>query len=105
MDGSKEGGYGVALHQIGRDGVEHPELYVSKELSSAEENYWPTELETGALVWALEKLSQFVDHRELTVYTDHQAIVDTFKNSGPIPGKRLIAFRIGDSFSLSSQIV
>jgi len=54
-------------------------LFLSKSLSPAEKNYWPTELETGALVWALQKLPQYLDGAKFTVITDHQAIVDSFK--------------------------
>jgi hypothetical protein len=50
-DGSKERGYGVALHQLDSEGVERPILFLSKALNAAEQNYWPIELETGALVW------------------------------------------------------
>ncbi|KAL2060380.1 hypothetical protein VTL71DRAFT_9775 [Oculimacula yallundae] len=50
VDGSKEYGYRAALHQIDADGNEKPILFLSKSLSPAERNYWPTELKTGALV-------------------------------------------------------
>jgi hypothetical protein len=30
-------------------------MFLSKELSSAESSYWPTELETSALVFAVQK--------------------------------------------------
>ena len=76
VDGSKEMGFGAALHQIGADGLEHPILYLSKELSPAEASYWPTELETGALVWALQKLPQYFDGGKTTVWTDHSALKD-----------------------------
>jgi hypothetical protein len=71
-DGSHERGFGVALHQLDADGIERPILYLSKALTPAEWNYWPTELETGALVWALQKLPQF------------QAIRDAFHDQGPL---------------------
>jgi hypothetical protein len=50
VDGSKEWGYGVAVHQMGSDNQEHPVLFLSKALNKAERNYWATELECGALV-------------------------------------------------------
>jgi len=49
-DRSKEMGFGVALHQLGEDGTKRPVLYLSRELTPAERNYWPPELETGCLV-------------------------------------------------------
>lgn len=52
VDGCKQRGYGAALHQL--DQSDPPQerviLYISKTLSPAEKRYWPTELETGALV-------------------------------------------------------
>ena len=41
-------------------------------------------METAALIWALQKLPHFLDNSKMTVYTDHTAIVDTFKDNGPI---------------------
>jgi len=55
-DGSKQMGFGVALHQMGPDGVERPIPFLSICLTTAEINYWPSELETAALIWALQKL-------------------------------------------------
>lgn len=88
VDGSQERGFGVALHQIGDDNVERPILYLSKTLSPSERLYWSTELETAALVWALQKLQQYTDHGKVTVYVDHQAIVQSFKDMGAAKGKR-----------------
>ena len=49
-DGSKERGFGAALHQIDPDGVERPILFLSKSLLPHEKNYWATEREVAALV-------------------------------------------------------
>jgi hypothetical protein len=87
VDGSKELGFGVAVHQEDDDGVERPVLYLSKDLSPAEMNFWPTELETGALVWALQKLPQFLDHHKFVVWTDHSAIKGAL-SLAPVHGKR-----------------
>jgi len=38
VDGSKEMGFGVALHQIGDDSIERPVLFLSRDLTSAEEH-------------------------------------------------------------------
>ena len=73
-DGSKEKGYGIALHQIGKDGIERPILFLSRSLNDAETRYWATELEAGALVWALTKLPQYFDEGPFTVVTDHSAL-------------------------------
>lgn len=81
-------GFGVALHQLGEDGTERPVLYLSRELTPAERNYWPPELETGCLVWALQKLPHYLDHGKMTVFTDHSSIVQTFNDTGHMHGKR-----------------
>ena len=73
-DGSKEKGFGAALHQIDKEGMERPILFLSRDLSNAETRYWATELEAGALVWALTKLPQYFDDGPFTVVTDHSAL-------------------------------
>lgn len=35
-------------------------MFLSKALTPAERNYWPTELEVGAMVWAMRKIRHFV---------------------------------------------
>ena len=86
IDGSKECGYGVALYQKDNERIEQPVLFLSKVLNAVEKNYWVTELEVSALVWALDKLQQYVDTGNLTIYTDHKALKAVFKSTGP--GKR-----------------
>lgn len=90
VDGCKQKGFGAALHQfdLSDPPVERPVLYISKTLSPAEHRYWPTELETAALVWALQKLQQYTDQGQITVHCDHQAIIHAFKDQGPVKGKR-----------------
>ena len=79
-DGSKERGFGAALHQLDANGVERPVLFLSKSLLPHEKNYWATELEVAALVWALRKLRHYLDSGKTVVYTDHQAIQGIFRN-------------------------
>ena len=81
-DGSHERGFGAALHQEDHEGTEKPILYISKALLPHEKNYWATELEVAALVWALQKLRHYLDSGAMTVYTDHSAITGIFKNEG-----------------------
>ncbi|KAI1676403.1 RVT-1 multi-domain protein [Pyrenophora tritici-repentis] len=92
VDGSRERGFGCAVHQLDitdpNKPIERPILYLSKTLSPSESRYWPTELETAALVWALRKLPQYTDHEKFTVYTDHTALVNAFKDEGSVKGKR-----------------
>ena len=97
VDGSKQRGFGAALYQADPDNIERPILFLSRWLNPAELNYWPAELETAALVWALQKLPQYLDHGKFTVYTDHKAIRDAFQDKGRIRNKgstRLINWRL-----------
>lgn len=56
--------------------LERPILFISRELSAAEHNYWPTELETQCCVWAIQKTRHIVEQNpKVIVFTDHQAIV------------------------------
>lgn len=74
-DGSKERGYGTALHQLDHKGIERPVLFISKQLNAHELRYWPTELELGCLVWSIDKLQHYLDGaRKMIVYTDHWAL-------------------------------
>ncbi|RMZ85683.1 hypothetical protein DV736_g6568, partial [Chaetothyriales sp. CBS 134916] len=90
VDGSKERGYGCAVHQldVADPPKERPILFLSKALTEAEKRYWPTELETGALVWALQKLPQYTDQEKLTIWCDHEAILASFKDTSPLQGRR-----------------
>jgi hypothetical protein len=50
-----------------------PVMFLSRELKPAERNYWLTELETGCLIWAIQKLKHIVEGSKVTIYTDHKA--------------------------------
>jgi hypothetical protein len=84
IDASKAHGFGVMMYHvhgnpdlvkdINRQDIQ-PILFLSKLLNDAERNYWPTELEVAALVWALRKLRHFVEAstKPPIVFTDHSA--------------------------------
>lgn len=84
MDASKEYGFGVVAYhfkgdpdatdkQLRRSDIE-PLLFMSKVLSTAKGNYWPTELEVACLVWAIRKIHHWVKSaRNVIVWTDHSA--------------------------------
>jgi len=65
-------------------------MFLSKELTATETTYWPTELETSALVFAVKKARHLVkakDYRTI-IYTDHVAVrhithTTTLKTSSP----------------------
>ena len=81
VDGSKQRGFGAALHQAGADGVEQPVLFLSKVLLKHEQNYWLMELKVAVLVWSLHKLQQYLDLGHIVVYTDHKVIKGLFNSS------------------------
>ena len=56
------------------DNKEHPICYISRRLNSSEYHYASTELECLAIVWALDKLSHYVDGSQLKLVTDHSAL-------------------------------
>ena len=101
IDGSREMGYGVAVFQYEDDRKEVPQvinqsdirpvMFLSRELKSTEEAYWPTELEVGGLVWALQKLRHIAQSSHCVIYTDHKASETIAKMKGlktTSPGKK-----------------
>jgi RNase H-like domain found in reverse transcriptase len=83
LDASKDLGFGVAAYQL--EGVEaddalkpsrtslRPIIFLSKCLSPAERNYWPTDLELAGLVWAVKHLRIYIEQTRAVIYTDHRA--------------------------------
>ena len=51
-------------------------MFLSRELTSAETSYWPTELETSALVFAVKKTRHLVEANDYPtiIHTDHVAV-------------------------------
>ena len=70
--------------------LEKPVMYLSRLLNKHEANYWPTELEIAAIVWAVQKTRYMVEGAiAVKLYTDHQAAQDilsmkTFKTSSTV---------------------
>ncbi|KAF2963381.1 hypothetical protein GQX73_g10196 [Xylaria multiplex] len=75
---SSRGGVGGGLYQIQEDGKLRPVLFLSRLLSPTESRYGICEVETCGLVWTLKKLMHILDHGEVYVYTDHNAIAQSF---------------------------
>lgn len=89
LDASRDYGFGACAYQQGeldRDPtlggppistlkVLVPIAYLSREATSAEKNYWPTELEMAGLVWCIKKLKGYIESEATKVefYTDHLA--------------------------------
>jgi hypothetical protein len=73
-DASKDG-FGCVVAQVDAvDGEEYVVIYASRSTSSAEANWSITELECGAVVWALLKFRVLLIGKLFTLYTDHQAL-------------------------------
>jgi hypothetical protein len=66
---------GAVLSQVDPDtNFDHPVAYASRLLTSAEQNYSPTEGGCLALVWAVQKYRIYLDGRKFIVYADHAAL-------------------------------
>jgi hypothetical protein len=84
LDSSREYGTGLAVYQL----TGYPEVYsktrlvplhfMSRKLSPAEENYWPTDMEMSGVVWAVKKLRPYMERAYVWFVTDHKPNVDIF---------------------------
>lgn len=94
LDASKEFGFGaVAFHAATEDALPQgkwptstamqPILFLSRLLTAAEQNFWPTELEIAGFVWVIKKLRHLVESSRASVIiqTDHAAILDIMQLS------------------------
>ncbi|KAL0177337.1 hypothetical protein M9458_026231, partial [Cirrhinus mrigala] len=63
-------GLGAVLSQV-QEGEEHPVLYISRKLTSAERNYATVEKEALAIKWAVLELRYYLLGRKFTLVTDH----------------------------------
>ncbi|CAB0036816.1 unnamed protein product, partial [Trichogramma brassicae] len=61
------------LSQVFDDG-EHPIVYVSRVLTSAERNYTTSEKECLALLWTIRKLRPYLEGYKFIAVTDHSAL-------------------------------
>ena len=93
LDASKEFGFGAVVFHVKDESTQEgkwptrntmqPILFLSRLLTSAERNYWPTELEIAGFVWVIKKVRHMVESSKnpTRVQTDHSAILDIFKQS------------------------
>ena len=75
-------GLGAVLSQC-FDGKSHSVAYASCALSRAERNYSITELETLAVVWAINHFCHCSYGRAVTVYTDHSSMKAVLATPNP----------------------
>ena len=66
-------GLGAVLSQL-HDGIEKPVYFISRKLHPNETRFSSAELETLAVVWAVERLHQYVYGRKFEIRTDHSAL-------------------------------
>ena len=69
---SSQYGAGAVLFQIGADGHEHPISYASRKYTMAERGYCTFQQEAAAVVWSLEKFSEFHQGHHVIVQSDHK---------------------------------
>ncbi|KAA8498172.1 Transposon Ty3-G Gag-Pol polyprotein [Porphyridium purpureum] len=67
-------GLGGALYQEMPDGKLAPISFLSRTLTSAEQNYTVTELECLAVVWCLKKVRHYVFGTTVRIRTDHEPL-------------------------------
>lgn len=67
-------GLGAILSQTQNDGTQHPVVYANRALSPTERNYAITDLETLAIVWAINHLHHYVYGHHVTVLIDHSVV-------------------------------
>lgn len=97
IDASKERGIGAMAYHIqdDRTHTDHskppgqmmvlPVLFLSRRLTPAEINYWPTELEVAGVVWAIRKIRHMIEaspaEKPCVIYTDHSATAEIARQS------------------------
>ena len=89
LDSSREYGTGLAVYQMDGDPEQSfsrtklvPLHFLSKPITDAEKNYWPTDLEMSGLVWSVKKLRPYLEHVHVHFITDHKPNVDVFNMTG-----------------------
>ena len=75
---------GAVLLQDFEDG-EHPIVYLHRVLTSAEQNYSPTEKECLALLWAIKKLRPYLDGYKFKAITELEGSVGPTSQMGVRP--------------------
>ena len=84
-DASK-GALGAVLSQADENGKDHPIAFASRTCNKSEQNYSTTELESLAVVWAVEKFHNYLYGQKFIIETDHNAL--KFMNNTDLRGRR-----------------
>ncbi|KAL4152634.1 hypothetical protein QTP88_000467 [Uroleucon formosanum] len=78
-------GLGAILLQKDQRALMHPVVYASLQTTAEEARYHSTELETLAVVWALQKFRTYLIGKKFKVVTDCAAVRWTFSKKNIIP--------------------
>ena len=79
-DASKDGYGAILLQRCPTDKEMHPVYYMSRKTTTAEKNYHSYELETLAIVKALEKFRIYLQGIKFKIITDCSALQQTLQN-------------------------
>jgi len=83
LDASKVWGFAAMVYhktddnEVKRSAVQ-PIMFLSRNINTAERNYWPTELEVAGIVWVVKKTRHMIDSTERAptiIFTDHSAAI------------------------------
>ena len=99
-------GYAISaiLSQLDDQGEEKIILCISRILKGSELNYFITEKEMLAIVWALEKLYTYLMGAKVIIYTDHKAI--TFFNKCRFTNNRIMRWILAtQDFDIEFQYI
>lgn len=79
---ASERGVGAVLQQAFEDGI-HPILFLSRKLVPREQNFSTVEKECLAIVWAVQKLREYLLGVEFVIETDHSPLqwLESMKSS------------------------
>jgi hypothetical protein len=65
---------GAILAQLGDGSMDHPIYFVSQKLSQVERNYTTTKREGLAMIYALQKIRDYLLGSHFKLFTDHSAL-------------------------------
>ena len=95
-------GLGATLEQEQPDGSIRPIVYISRATLDNEQNWTPTELEAGCVVWSIRRLRRYLFGVYFLIFTDHQCLQQICKIGETKPRiQRWMEFLSAYNFRLS----